>query len=249
MMRKVVFLGSSIVIAALITMGFSTSKINLENNEKITTGINSVAKLEKQDVAEIQRNINEHLEEISVEEVNIDTLDFKFIFKDDIFLGDSLTEALYEYDFINERSVIAQKGATVDKAIEEVDIIKNLAPKRIYILFGLNDMLNYENISEFMDVYSKLLDKLKEELPESKIYVQSITPARSDIRKEQPLFSEDRNKEANKKLKNLCEEKGINFVNIKNIILNKSELYEPDGLHLAAEFYQIWLNKLVDLEK
>lgn len=252
-MKRVVFLISSVVIVTLIGIGFSTSNINSINNEKVTKGINTIEKIEKQNVSEIQDSIDSYLEKLGNGKNQVFTegtsRDYKMIFKDDVFLGDSQTEGLAAYQLVNEKSVVAEKGKTVNKAFGDIATIKFLSPKKVYLLFGLNDLLNYINISDFIKDYSKLIDEIQEVLPKTEIYVQSVMPAREDIIANQPLYSKARNQEANDKLKKLCKEKDITFVDIKSILEKNQNLYEPDGLHVTVEFNKLWLNKLADMKE
>ena len=252
MMKKVAFFGSSVIIATLVATGFSTSNINSEDNEKVAKGINTVTKLEKQDVSKIQDSIDNYLEKLNEnkkENIPQGTKDYKEIFKDDVFFGDSQTEGLSAYGLLNENSVLAEKGKTVGKALNDVDTLKFLAPKRVYLLFGLNDLLNYNDISDFMKDYGKLIDKVQKELPKTKIYVQSVMPARSDVIAKQPLYSNERNITANKELQKLCKEKKVTFVDIKSILEKNQKLYEPDGLHVNVEFNKLWLNKIAEIKE
>ena len=52
-----------------------------------------------------------------------------------MFYGDSITEALSFYEFLDESQVIALKGHTLIDAKNDVDKVAEVCPEKIFMLF------------------------------------------------------------------------------------------------------------------
>lgn len=250
-MKKILSLLLSVVIVSLILINSSTSNLKKEETE-VSQNREVLANIEKKDVVEIQNSIDNYWTELENKNNKTNNkgneLNFKNIFKNDVFLGDSQSEGLNVYGYLNDSSVVAKKGKTLGEALKDVDTIKNLSPKRIYLLFGLNDLIRYNNLNDLKIAYGDLVDELKESIPSAKIYVNSMLPARNDAIAKQPLVSLDRNSKGNKLIEEMCEEKNVEFVDITYILKDNQNLYESDGMHCKPEFYKVWLTKLNSLK-
>ncbi|NLK95488.1 MAG: hypothetical protein GX275_09925 [Clostridiales bacterium] len=250
-MKRLLVLLLSVGIISGILVNSSTSNLSSEQ-EMAEKNREKLVSLESKNVTEIQDSIDKYKEELEAKnnpsKNTNSAMNFKNIFKDDVFLGDSQSEGLNLYGFLNDSSVVAKKGKTLNQALNDVNTIKNLSPKRIFVLFGLNDLINYKNLSDLQRAYGVLIDSLKENVPNAKIYVNSMLPARSDAISKQPLVSLDRNSEGNQLIRELCKEKEVEYVDITYILNENKNLYESDGMHCKPDFYKIWLTKLSSLK-
>ncbi|WP_244504258.1 hypothetical protein [Salibacterium halotolerans] len=77
---------------------------------------------------------------------------------------------------MDDSRVISNAGATAQLAIEEVDQIVNKKPQDIFIMLGSDDILMpVDNPTEHsMTHYTKLIEKLKEKLPNARLHVLSV---------------------------------------------------------------------------
>lgn len=176
--------------------------------------------------------------------------DYKSIFNGDVFVGDSISDGLAYYDFIDSSNVIAKLGFTLLKAENEVDKIASLKPKNIYILFGANDMDAKLSSEMFTQRYEKLIKGIKAKSPNSKIYVQSILPVSDKAVKSKPYLNSARINEFNNALKKMAKKENINYVNIASVFKDSNtDLHEGDGIHFKYQFYILWLNYLADNTK
>ena len=143
---------------------------------QVKKGIKIIKKLEKKDVAKTQDEIDSIQNNSNDTQNNKDDSNFSSKFSDSIILGDSRAQSLYEYEILDNSCVIAYKGRNVITAQKSGDIKKaiNLAPKNIFLTYGLNDIQNFTNSKNFIDEYSKIIKKIKKESPKTKIYVNSI---------------------------------------------------------------------------
>ena len=107
-------------------------------------------------------------------------------------MGRLSVEALSEYEYLNNYSVVAKKGKDVLKAREDINTIIRLSPERLFILLGMNDLLVFEDLSLFIDNY-KVLDRVKEGSPNTKIYINSILPVMDKVSSKNPLYKKREN--------------------------------------------------------
>ena len=155
---------------------------------------------------------------------------------DVVFLGDSLTDgcdlSLYyhEYTTLN-RGIGADTTVGLEKRLDvSVYAVK---PKVVVMLIGVN------NISTMFDNYENILISLKENLPESKIILVSLTSMGGPWGKNNNLAAFN-----NVKIRALAEKYDFKFVDVYTPLLNfeTNEIYEEytsDGGHLTHEGYLV----------
>lgn len=226
------------------------SNVNIDkNNDNKVEGFNESGTSEKEDKnalnidrvsQEKNNNINSSLDNSDqVKKVEIDNKEF---FKNAVFMGDSITESLDFYEFVDESCVIAAKGHTVIDAQADVDKAASLLPENIFILFGMNDLEMGIDGEQFANNYADFIHMLKEKLPEANIYIHSILPINEEVQKEDPLLANTRVEEFNNALINLAQKEEVNYFNIAPLLKENKDLYEPDGKHTKYQFYELWLD-------
>ena len=167
----------------------------------------------------------------------------KDFFRNDVFMGDSIIEALGEYEFIDEKNICAKKGININKTKDEVNKISIKNPRNIYILYGVNDMDNTVPSKWFIDNYKTLIHKVKEKFPNSKIYVQSVMPVLPVAEKKKPTMTNSYINQCNEGLMKMAREENVGFLNIRSVLNEGNrKLYEDDGIHFTANFYPVMLN-------
>lgn len=172
--------------------------------------------------------------------------DYKEIFKDSLFIGDSITDSLSGYEMINDRNIIAKLGLTASKAKNEIGNVEDRNFSNIYILFGMNDILTGIDTQKFVQDYIDLINIIRKKLPNANIYVQSILPVSSNVQNKKPLLTNLRIEEFNNGLIRMCKDENINYINLRPLLEGKEDLREPDGIHPKYAFYGQWLNYLVN---
>lgn len=174
----------------------------------------------------------------------------KAFFNNSVFLGDSITEGMSFYEVLDESHVTAKKGLTVFKAEKELTKVMNLSPKNIYILLGNNDLFEETLTSkQFITEYTKMIKTLKTNLPQSNIYILSILPVTVKAEKENPFLNNQRIDEFNNAIKNMAKGLNVTYIDIKPVLNNSEQLYEPDGIHFKCDFYNLLLNYLINYLK
>ena len=184
-------------------------------------------------------------------------------FNDVSFVGDSLTQGMQLYEegmqnamFCAYKGVgpnVIVNGTTCKRAdgVTEVPLEALTAqqPRAIYVLLGTNVLGRDTDYSSFLTYYRLMLDMVSQSLPNTTLYVQSITPVRPEVRKKSPGLYKERLCEINDALSAIALEKGCTFLNLWEALADengdlKAEYAQPDGYHLKPEGYTAWVDYL-----
>lgn len=173
--------------------------------------------------------------------------DVEVDFENSVFIGDSITEGFAFNEILPRESVIAGAGATAGFTYDDIGTLVEKKPDNVFIMLGSCDMLMpVDDPKElFRNDLTKLINKIKEELPDCKIYLQSITPVTQNALKEEPRY--ERIEEYNGVLKELTDKLSVNYIDIVELVKENPDLYAEDGVHFKKEFYQLWLENLSKL--
>lgn len=168
-------------------------------------------------------------------------------FKNSVFVGDSITEGFSVNEILPQECVIAGAGATAGFTYDDVDALVKKNPDNVFIMLGSDDLLMpVDDPKElFRKDLTKLINKIKEDLPNCKIYIQSITPVTQEALKQEPRY--ERIEEYNELLKELAGNLTVNYVDIGSLAEENPDLFAEDGIHFKKEFYQLWLNELSEM--
>lgn len=176
--------------------------------------------------------------------------DYENIFKDDVFIGDSITTGLYIYKLINEKNVSAKVGIDTIQLANEIEKIKINKPNNIYILCGINDVIGNNDCEIFKANYNELIKVVKSKNLNTNIYVQSILPIYKGVDKSKPNLNNEYIRKFNIVLQNVAKEQNVKYIDITSLIdCNDNKLYQSDGIHLKPNFYYSWLAFLVEKTK
>lgn len=243
-------------VALLVGVFFvktSANNITVTANQETKDGIETVSELEKKDVAKVQQKFKEREEKKAKEEEmsngNATSAtsenNYKVIFKSTVFMGDSLTQPLSLYGFLDNTSVVAEKGRNIDKALADLDRVVNLCPSTVVMLFGMNDLGYYDNIEDYITKYEELLSELRKRIPDVKLVILSPTYITEQAALTTTFLSSDRIDKSNELLQNMCKKEKITYIDIRDIQTNNPNMFEPDGIHLVGSFYPLMLDKII----
>ncbi len=188
-------------------------------------------------------------------------------FENVTFVGDSLTEGLRIYPNIENAvagiaKFVSNKNLTPRSFIEgEITFDNNYRPKqngieaivetypgKIYITLGTN-ALTFMTDEQFLYYYNQMISQLQEKLPNTIIYVCSITPTTAAEAQKRPIFAAERLYVVNNQIAKMCNELGVNFVNLHEALAGEDGYLNPawsgDGIHLKPEYYSIWVQYLM----
>ncbi|MDO7785868.1 GDSL-type esterase/lipase family protein [Desulforamulus aquiferis] len=168
-------------------------------------------------------------------------------FKNSVFMGDSITEGFAVNEILPKECVIAGAGATAGFIYANIDALVEKKPDKIFIMLGSCDLLMpVDDPKElFRNDLKKLIHKIMEGLPDSKIYLLSVTPVTQSALKEEPRYKGI--EEYNQLLKELADKLSVNYVDIGTLAQENPDLYAEDGIHFKKEFYWLWLERLSKL--
>ncbi len=164
-----------------------------------------------------------------------------------VFFGNSITNMHEWWEAFGSRQNILNRGnsgATTSELIENLPTIIKLKPTKLFIEIGTNDLGN-KNIGIPDSVAGRIaviVDRIRKESPETKIFVQSILPSEAGIRTKELIT------QTNNRIKSLVEPLGATYIDLFDImggIPTKEISY--DGLHLTSKGYAIWLDKISPL--
>ena len=229
-----------LIISFVLTIAEGVSKLS---NSKITTneGIEYLKAAEKGDVAAIEHKIDMLDEKDGDTQPESEQKNFKAVFSNSVIMGDSISLGFTAYDFLTNSSVIAKTGATVSGMENQIETVCEMKPRVIFLSYGSNDVELYEeNVATFIKDYKKVIKTLSEELPNTKIIVNSIFPVRKDAVDRQPAYAYI--DEYNKRLQKMCDELQIAFLD--NTDIARTEYFEQDGVHFLAVYYPVWLERM-----
>jgi len=168
---------------------------------------------------------------------------------DIIFIGDSLIEAcewseLFNNIRIKNRGISAD---TTEEVYKRLDKILESQPKKIFIMIGTNDMGMEDNKSKIIMNYKKIMDKIINESPHTKIYIQSILPANNSFNSREKRKNEEIIK-VNKQIAVLATEYKSTYIDLFSFFTTENNQlnakYTNDGLHLNGSGYLLWKSKI-----
>lgn len=160
-----------------------------------------------------------------------------------VFLGDSITHNAPWHEFFNSVHVINRgiNGDDTTGLIKRLDAVTVLKPKKIFLMIGTNDIDRKKSVEQIVSNINFIIDDLSKKSPNSKIYLQSITPVRGYSEKYVESI-----KKINIQIKAIAERRGHQFIDIYPPLAdatgNLSENYTFDGLHLNGSGYAVWVN-------
>ena len=130
-----------------------------------------------------------------------------------------------------------------------MEALASQQPRALYILLGTNVLTSDSDYTSFLTYYRLMLDMISQALPNTKIYVQSITPVRPEVSQKSPGLYKERLCEINDALSAIALEKGCTFLNLWEALADENgdliESYaQPDGYHLLPAGYDAWVDYL-----
>lgn len=174
---------------------------------------------------------------------------YKEYFKEDLFIGDSITEELKYYKFLYDNNVFSKIGLNTDtlrKLIPDEDF--GIEPKHIYLMMGLNDSVFVKTEEKFKERYLAMLDALQTKFPDAKIYLQAIFPVSKALdEKEDARVNNTKINSFNEVIKTIASERGLDYLDFSYLLKENEDYFEPDGMHLKSKFHKVWLNEVKNI--
>ncbi len=162
------------------------------------------------------------------------------------FFGNSITRGSDFQQFFPDKKIInlGYSGDNMTGMLRRVPMIQAANPSKVFIMAGTNDLVHI-SLDEYKERYTKLLQTIKDSLPNSKIYIESVLPSNHEMGS---YASNTKVQQANKIAEGLASSFNGQFINLYDLYANENnELPKDmtrDGVHLYPEHYDKWAEKI-----
>lgn len=244
--RKIFIIATVFLIVTVISViSYRAWKRENVEKEKISKGIDYLTSLENRDVASISEQIDNIKAQQTMAQIEADENAVWKAFDMAMILGDSRAVGFRFYEFLMDAQVIAESGRKITDVPEDIDKIKSISPKQIFLCFGLNDIKSglWTNPADYAAAYKEIVDYLNQELPGTTVFINSILPATGTGYASFEGYA--RIPEYNAVLQEMAQENGYKFIDNSTVAYEYMDLYEQDGLHLQKDFYRHWAASMI----
>ena len=239
--RRIILSVFAVAAAAVIIFIVLGVKGLLHRGADTSAGVEYIKAEEAGDITAIEEKISLLEQQDGSGE---DGRSIKERFSGAVVLGDSVAEGFEEYDILNASSVAAEIGVHLDELDGQITKVKELSPSILFLYLGMNDVTATNgDVDRFISEYKSVLARLREEVPDAHIFVNSIFPVQEKALEEEPLL--EKIPEYNDALKELCDGQTIAFID--NTDLVSDQYYEQDGIHFKADFYPVWAEHMAEV--
>ena len=180
-------------------------------------------------------------------------------FDDALFIGDSRTEGLRNFDGLDNATYYAVKGLMVStiftkpavevngKKIPVMQALKGKKYGKIYIMLGVNE-LGWSSFDTFIKDYQKAVDQIKISQPGATVYVQSILPVTAQKSRTDKIYNNQKIESYNQAIEKMAAKSKVHYLAV-NTAVSDSEGNLPadgsaDGVHLNREYCKKWCEYL-----
>lgn len=165
---------------------------------------------------------------------------------DIVFFGNSLTrDGDFQKYFSTQRICNLGRGSDdLDGIIFRIGQIKAVKPEKVFVMTGFNG-LRYQSEVVFESKYQRVIDSIKNAVPDAKIYLQSILPVNHSMNKGVP--SSKKIKMVNEIIAEIAARSNCVYVDLWSLYEKDGEMPNElthDGVHLYPEAYEIWIEEI-----
>lgn len=240
-MKKIISRALTVLLAFAIVSGFAACTRYDKETEQ---GLAYIKGLEQQDPATVEQTLKnrakerraaereERLAQLKSGEVSVWTL-----FEDYFILGDSRAAEFVGLSDLDESRVFGQYGATINTIPDELYRAKEKNPAYLFLVFGLNDIRWWDTPEEFVAVYRERLAYVREQMPDTKIFVNCIFPCTGAAFDKYSVWRKA--PEYNEALREMVAQTDCCFVGCDDIE-SFDGYWRKDGIHFTEEFYRLW---------
>ncbi len=180
-------------------------------------------------------------------------------FKDAVFLGDSRTEGFSLYSGLEAGAYLYGVGATVESVFSKnvwetsggkvplLDALAETGCGKVYLMLGINE-LGWSKWETFYNQYGKVIDRIREDLPDAEIILQSILPVSAKQDAKGSYVNNQRIGVYNEVIRTLAEEKDCALVDVAEALTGEDGCLPADlnfdGIHLNPAGCRLWLEYL-----
>lgn len=175
---------------------------------------------------------------------------------DIVFLGNSITDGgefaeLFDMPNIKNRGIRSDVITGVEKRLTQVTAGH---PAKIFLLIGINDVSHGLTVDQLATRYERLVKKIREQTPDTKLYIQSVMPINNDFNRYKNLKGREKVIPAlNRRLQTIAAQNGAEYVDFTKALESSPNKLNPkytnDGLHLNGPGYRAWTRTIQHLVK
>lgn len=176
-------------------------------------------------------------------------ISFEEAFQKVAFTGDSQIVGIVSNGILGGERIVAKVGESYDWFESNFDRVVMAASNcdSIIVHYGINTLsVSADERSFRISQYKELLSRLKASLPHLRIIVSGVFPVSYSIFGSQARFMYIN--EYDYDLVEMCMELGIEYISDNEYMLQNSNVFGPDGLHLTGDFYRsYWMENLIEV--
>ncbi len=168
-----------------------------------------------------------------------------------VFLGNSITDGAEWFELLQNKKCRNRgiSGDVTEGILLRLDGVTKLKPSSIFLLIGINDLSRNISVDEITGRYREILQRIQNETPKTKVYVQSVMPVNPATGGNKRLEGKtDQIIELNGRLHTLAKEFGFTYIDLFTPLADNNNLlprrYSIDGLHLSYEGYRVWADAI-----
>lgn len=168
-----------------------------------------------------------------------------------IFLGNSITQG-GDWAKLTGDSTVINRGIGADITFglrARLADVTRRKPSKLFVLIGINDISKDIPDAVIAAQYRALIDSVKRQSPQTKIFVQSILPLNPTVKNfPQHYDKQERVVAVNRLLRQMARATGTIYIDLWPIFVDTHHRLDAnltgDGLHLNAQGYERWVRYL-----
>lgn len=166
---------------------------------------------------------------------------YRKAFSEALIVGDSLMEGLNTYKVLNSSNMISMVSASLYHLEGNIDRIISNNPKVLVTHYGINNLIDTEGyLNSFILQYERIIIRLKNSLPDTKIYVSGIFNVSHSVERRYSAIEK-----YNNRLQDMCELLAVTYIDNSACLPGDGKYYGSDGIHVSKGFYtDVWLPHL-----
>ena len=171
-----------------------------------------------------------------------------------VFIGDSITDLYHLDDHYADLPLAVYNrgigGDTTSGVLKRMKVsLFDIAPSKIVLMIGINDINGGVNIETVAKNYQEILKQIKENLPTTQVFCMSVLPIGSKILDYIDINLNERNaliKQFNVKVQNLATQFEYTYLDLFSLVCDEDEKmkneYTIDWGHLSEAGFTVWTN-------